>query len=232
MESVETVNVLRKTELLTENKNNLVKVFKRRREPVYFPRHIILNEDLLRALYLFWGDGSYTEKIHFTNKEPELHNFIVKMFEKYFDINKTVWRLRILYNEREGPAVEKIKSKWLENLGFEKTQLYPTIAITGFKSNINGNGRIIIDKLTYADFLRNFISHVNTLVENHVLTEKQLVSILDGILNAEGSALVDKDKIGLHKIVITVHEKELPFVRDILSQLNLNDIFAEQQGKL
>ena len=36
----------------------------------------------------------------------------------------------------------------------------------------------------------------------------------------------------MHKIVITIHRKEIDFVRNILSQLGIIDVFAERQEKL
>ena len=230
MESVNVTDILMNSNLALEKNNANIVVSKHRRISVCFPACINLETDLLRALYLFWGDGSYIKKIHFTNKEPELHLYILEMFERYFSIARNTWRLRVLYNECEGDQAEKIKIEWLKQLNFEQHQLYPKIAITGFKCNENGNGRIIIDKLTYCDFLRHLISYVNSLIENKELNENQLVAVLDGILNAEGSAHIDS--IGLHKIVITLHEKEVKFVRNILSQLNIDDIFVERQGKL
>lgn len=231
MEEIDTIKVLENSGFLVEKDADIVRLSKKFRNPVNFPSHIIIDENFLRAIYLFWGDGSYTQKIHFTNKEPELHNYIIEMFEKYLGINKSVWRLRIIYNQIEGQEAENIKLKWLEKLGFSKEQLYPKIAMSGYKTNSEGNGRIIIDKITYADFIRSSLLYLNRLIESKVLNEKQLVSILDGILNAEGSALIDS--IGLHRVVITLNKKEIMLVRNILSQLDIDEIFIESsQGKL
>ncbi len=212
-----------------ENVDSII-INRKFRKSVRFPRYISLDADLLRAVYLFWGDGSYKQKIHFTNKEPWLHIYIINTFEAYFDIPKSSWRLRILYNHRKGKKVDRIKDNWLRELSFDKRQLYNTVAISGYKSNPNGNARIIIDKLTYCDFLRSFLMYVNKLIEDRKLNEFQLVSVLDGILNAEGSALIDS--VGLHKVVITLNKNEVSFVKNILFQLSIEDIFKERQDKL
>lgn len=230
MEEIDTSYALRNSNLTLEIDDRNLIINKVYRKPVVFPLVIKLESDLLRALYLFWGDGSYIQKLHFTNKEPELHLYIVRTFEKYFKIPGNLWRLRVLYNEDGSEIAENIKSKWVEWLKFKKNQLYPKIGITVYKTNENGNGRIIIDKLTYCDFLKAIIFYVNSLVTSNDLDEYQLISILDGILNAEGSAQIDN--VGLHKIVITLNKKEIEFVRNILSQLDINDVFLERQGKL
>lgn len=231
MEKISTIEILKNSNFIVKENRNLLILNRKYRKPLILPRFINLDMEFLKALYIVWGDGSYKQKFFFANKEPDLHKYIITNFEKYLKIPKTLWRLRILHSSYDNKKVaNSIKNKWLKILNFEQYQLYQKVCNTGYLSNINGNARIIIDKLNYGELINYLLKYFNILIENKILNEKQLVAVLDGILNAEGSALIDYK--GLHKIVITPNKKEVKFIRKVLSQLYIEDLFVERNNKL
>lgn len=83
-------------------------------------------------------------------------------------------------------------------------------------------------------FLHKLLEDIIKKIENNQLTNKELCSILDGILNAEGSADIDQEKRGIHKTTISFNQhcqKEKELFSKILEKLNLLKYSRIEQEK-
>lgn len=193
---------------------------KLRKYGILVNKKLILSEDLLKALFVIWGDGHYKSKLNLTNHEYRIHNFVLDTFEKELEINRIIWKLRILHHSNENKnLMEKVKKYWLLQLGFTQEQLYPKISHEKLKTNRLGIARIQIDKLIYADVIKEIIEYVISRIANNNLTEREVCTVLDGILNAEGNVLQDFE--GIHRITISFNKNERKLFKAILQNLNI-----------
>jgi len=193
---------------------------KSRRYGILVDKKLILSEDLLKALFVIFGDVHYKSKLNLTNHEYRIHNFVLDTFEKELEINRIVWKLRILHHNSENEnLMEKVKKYWLLQLGFTQEQLYPKISHEKLKTNRLGIARIQIDKLIYADVIKEAIKYVVSRIANNTLTEGEVCAVLDGILNAEGNVLRDSE--GIHRITVSFNKDEKKLFRSILQNLSI-----------
>lgn len=186
------------------------------------------NKETLRCLYYLVGDGSFTKGIYLSNINYRLHKDFVRVFGKYFDIKTNEWILSVTFNENFNENnITNSKLFWKRQLK-EVDRVYKT----KFNTYIVGDLKVIYDSINLSRFLVKNINHINEKIHKDKLGNKQLCYVLDGILNAEGGAQIDK--IGLHKITISfnkykIEEKEL--FNKILENLEIKKYSRIEQNK-
>jgi len=204
--------------LIKQNKEKLI-VNKPRRLPLEIPKTIKLSEELLKSLFLIFGDGHYKSKLNLTNHIHRIHNYTIQSLENELGIPREIWRLRIIHSKsQDKKLIDAVKQYWMGALNFNDKQLYPTISPSFvYKTCKEGIARIQIDKMNIPDVIRIIIEEVIFLIQKDKLSEKEYCHIFDGILNAEGS--VSKEYNGIHKITISFNKSEKDLFRTIFTKL-------------
>ncbi|MBS3167804.1 hypothetical protein J4216_01630 [Candidatus Woesearchaeota archaeon] len=221
--TINLTNIIRfnkKLEIINRNEKYIT-IYKTSCIPITIPRIIKINEDLIEAIYLLHGDGHYQKKLYFSNKNYDLHKFIINTFNKQLFIPKKLWRYRINHNKRE--LIDKAKNFWIENLKANKKRFYETRKLSSFNTVKYGNLRSIIDNTIVSEIF-NYLIH-------KIKIDKERLSLiaLNGILSAEGNAQIDKK--GLHKITIAYNEDEKQMFINLLIKSNLKNFKIEQNKR-
>lgn len=216
-------------DFITKIQGNGIILFTKFRAPLAFPLKINLSGNVLKSIYLIFGDGYYKSKLNLTNKNYRIHSFVLGSLEEEMKIKRSVWRLRILHSDNSSEVLSKVKSYWLSALGFNESQLYPKISPEILKTGIQGIARIQIDKLTYGDVISRIIEYVNVLISSGTLSKEEYCIITDSILNAEGSVLLDSD--GIHRITISFNKSEKELFKTILIKLIPENILVEKDDR-
>lgn len=191
-------------------KNNFVTLWKKQHVPVTIPRFIDYSNELYVLSFLVHGDGHYKSKFYFSNAQYRLHKFVIDEFEKLFKIPKDVWRCRILHTNPDSSK----KAYWKKVLEIYDEQFYPTVSKSTLNTQAEGDARIGIDSYIVAKIFHFVLNKMN-----ESLNSKNSLYALDGLLNAEGSASIEKD--GLHKLTISFNQNEKEMFSNILRKSNL-----------
>src|SRR3989344_3711955 len=132
--------------------NNFVTLFVNQQRPITLRNDIEITPRLIETFFLVHGDGHYSDKLFFTNNNPDLHNFVINAFHQELNIPPSIWRGRINLNKSfdEMPAM----NYWLNTVIPNKEQFYPTISKTKFNTSSKGNLRICIDYLIVAEIFK------------------------------------------------------------------------------
>ena len=186
------------------------------------PKNIKLNYEILRCFYYLVGDGSFKKGVYLSNINPKLHKDFIRVFEKYFDLTRKDWIISITNNEKTKiKHIRKTKHFWEKTLEVEKIhRKYKT----KFNTNKLGAVKTIYDSINFSRYLLKHIEGANSKILNNSLSQKSLCIILDGILNAEGGASIDKNCLGIHKTTISFNnhdKKEEELFSKVLENLNL-----------
>lgn len=211
----------RKIVVRSKNKHNL-----------HINQDLVLTNELLRGLYMVLGDGSLCKGVYFSNINYRLHNEFMKVFNSHFNIPKRdfIVSLTVNYNF-DFKQIKKAALFWMKVLDLDKIQRF---YLTDFNTFHYGGVKIIYDNKQLSVLLKNIFCYTNSLIYNRLLDSRQLCFVLDGVLNAEGSANIDKDKWGLHKISISFNrynEEEKQLFFGILTNLGLQSIVKVTQKR-
>jgi len=206
-------------------------VNKPRRQALKIPKTVNLCGELLRSLFLIFGDGHYKSKLSLTNHVYRIHMYVIHSFENNLGIPKDVWKLRIIHSQNQDKKfINIVKRYWTRVLEFDDNQLYPTISSSfGYKTCEEGIARIQIDKMNISEIVKILIEKAISLIKNNKLSEEEYCYILDGILNAEGSVLLDSK--GIHRVTISFNKKEKILFRIILLKLIQKKVFKEKEDR-
>lgn len=196
------LHILKKFIITNANEKNCLKI----------PYRISLSNELLRTLYTIVGDGCLHKGVYMSNINYRIHRDFIETLEKKFYIPLSKLRFSLTFNQ--DTRVIHIKNAinfWLKVLPLKKVNhLYKT----QFNTCKQGAAKTIFDHKPISKFLSVLLKEIKNKIYNKELTDEQICCVLDGILNAEGSANIDTEKKGLHKIVISfnkynLEEKEL-----------------------
>ena len=196
-----------KMQLLPRSKD-IITLYSKQKIPITLPRFIKISPELFELTYLIFGDGHYQYKLYFVSKSPELHEFVLELFEKILHIPKNLWRARILMHDTA--FADYAKNYWKNKLNLDEKQFYNTSRAV-LNTDKKGNLRIIIDK-TIVSLIFKFI------LNECKLNGENKIHALNGLLCAEGGAQVDEK--GLHKITLSFNKKEKDMFKDILDDLH------------
>ncbi len=191
-------------------KNDFITIWKKQHVPVTIPRFIDYSNELYVLSFLVHGDGHYKSKFYFSNAQYRLHKFVINEFEKIFKIPKSVWRCRILHMNPDSSK----KIYWKKALEIHDEQFYPTVSKSTLNTQNEGDARIAIDSCVVAKMFHFVLNKMNENIDS-----KNCLYALDGLLNAEGSASIEKD--GLHKLTISFSQNEKEMFSNILRKSNL-----------
>ncbi|MBL7051604.1 MAG: hypothetical protein ISS01_00785, partial [Nanoarchaeota archaeon] len=182
------------------------------------PRYIKLDSIFFELIYLVHGDGHYITKLSFTNKEVELHNFVLNSFNSIFGVPFNVWKA--LVQLKSGYLESKAKDYWLSNTILFRSQFY-NCSFTKFNTSKDGNLRIIIEKKVYGILFKEILKELSFDYDNFNIHS------LNGLYAAEGSASLGKK--GLHKIILSFNDHEKYLFKYLLDDLGFN--YKISQGK-
>ena len=200
--------------------NNKILIESKRKRNLKINRNLSLTNNLLRDLYITFGDGSFCKGVYLSNINYRIHKEFIKTFNKYFNIRKNEFIVSLTVNKKfGGEDVKKSILFWMNSLNLKKIDRF---YLTNFNTDQKGGIKVIYDNMKLSILLKNLLNHINELVSENQLDKRKLCFILDGILNAEGGAGIDKKRWGLHKITISFnpHNKEEKlFFYEILSKL-------------
>lgn len=199
--------------------NGFVTIYSNGRLPITLPNTITLSPKLIESFFLIHGDGHYKSKLFFTNNDPNLHKFIIDVFENELKIPHSIWRARI--NLRESLPGQPALQYWMENVKLSTEQFYPLISRTKFNTSTQGNLRIVIDNTIVSQIFRKIFSFMK---EN--LDRELSLHALNGLLAAEGGAQIDK--IGLHRITLSYNQDEKPLFKVVLRNCGVLHLFKEK----
>lgn len=195
---------------IISRKNDFVTIWKKQHVPVTIPRFIDYSNELYVLSFLVHGDGHYKSKFYFSNAQYRLHKFVIVEFEKIFKIPKYIWRCRILHTN----PISSKKAYWKKTLEIYDEQFYPTISKSILNTQYEGDARIGIDSYIVAKIFHFVLNKLNENIDS-----KNCLYALDGLLNAEGGASIEKD--GLHKLTISFNQNEKEMFSNILRKSNL-----------
>lgn len=198
--------------------NNFVTLYTKQQTPLTVPNNIKLTPQLIELFFLIHGDGHYKTKLFFVNKNPQLHEFVIKQFRNQLKIPESIWRARINLNKSKNE--DFAKDYWIKKIKFNEKQFYPTISKTKFQTLNRGNLRICIDYLIVAEVFRTIFEEIK-----NSLNFKLSLHALNGLLYAEGGAQISK--VGLHKITLSYNKEEKELFKQILKNTNLSHLFKE-----
>ena len=208
-------------ELINTSNNKLI-IYSRNKRNLEINLNLYLDNNFLRCLYYTLGDGSFIKGVYLSNINYRLHADFIKNFDTFFDIHKSEWDFSLTFNEN---FTEKQKQEainfWKEKLKIKEIK---RIYSTKFNTNKVGGFKTIYDNKELSKLLLNLLDSLKDKIYTNKLTKEQLCVILDGILNAEGSANIDKEKKGLHKITISFNKhdlKEKELFSKVLEKLDL-----------
>lgn len=84
---------------------------------------VLSDRDILIAgTALYWGEGSKSGKLAFSNSDPIMIKFMFKWFQKIMGVKKNDFMPRIFINEMHKPRIEKVLSFWSSWLKLPKKQ--------------------------------------------------------------------------------------------------------------
>jgi len=229
--SLDLLELIKNQEFDVKAKERILEISKPKRQTATFPKKIQLSQNLLKSLFLIFGDGHYKSKLFLTNKNYMIHNFVIATFENELKIKRDFWRLRIIHSEnKKQKQMGLVKNYWLSSLQFKENQLYPTISSsTKYQTGVFGIARIQIDKITYADVIRTLIQKVEQLISENKISSKNYCIIADAILNAEGSVL--RDSKGIHRLTISFNQSEKNLFKTIFSHAVTKDILYDKKDR-
>jgi len=213
------------------NKNKII-IPSRYKRDLELNKNLYLDNNFLRCIYYTLGDGSFIKGVYLSNINYRLHKDFIQHFKTFFNIQKHEWDFSLTFNEN---FTKKQKQKainfWKEKLDIKEIK---RIYYTSFNTNKWGAFKTIYDNKNLSRLLLKILDHLEYKIDNNQLTKKQLCIILDGILNAEGSADIDKEKKGLHKITISFNQynqKEKELFAKVLEKLDILKYSRIEQDK-
>lgn len=83
----------------------------------------------LLGLGLYWGEGSKTDKLSFSNSDPAMAHFMMLWLNRYFDVPKKDFIVRVYINNIHRSRAPQIQRYWMNYLGLPAKQLRPTCFI-------------------------------------------------------------------------------------------------------
>jgi len=164
---------------------------------IFLPKKIEINEELLVSFGFFVAEGSKTKfrAIEITNSEPELIKTFLKSFYN-FDIKKSMWRWRIVFNRKFRNFLNEESINNLEisskNFWLETCKLYDknfiNFVYSGQKSGKIRKGsptwgtlNIQYNNALFAGIMMNFFENIKPLaLENNELAINYLRGYLSG----------------------------------------------------
>ena len=213
------------------SKNKII-IPSRNKRDLNINSNLYVNNNFLRCIYYTLGDGSFIKGVYLSNINYKLHKDFIKNFNTFFNIQKNEWDFSLTFNEN---FTEKQKQEainfWKERLGIKEIK---RIYYTKFNTNKFGAFKTIYDNKNLSKLLLGILDCISEEINSNKLTKKQLCIILDGILNAEGGANIDKEKKGLHKITISFNQynqKEKELFSNILEKLDILEYSRIEQKR-
>jgi bifunctional DNA-binding transcriptional regulator/antitoxin component of YhaV-PrlF toxin-antitoxin module len=200
---------------------DFITLYTKRKNPITLPRFIKPSLNLIELLFLVHGDGHYAYKFYFSNKSPELHNFVLENFEKIFRLPRDLWKSRILLSNLENG--DYAKEYWKKTVKLRDPQFYSE-SKSKFNTGPLGNLRTIIDKTILSLVFRYVFDEVKK-----DMGKKDALHALNGLLAAEGSA--DIGEVGLHKITLSYSQKEKELFRSVLLKTDIMSLCKDSQDK-
>ncbi len=196
-----------------------ITIYKKENEPITLPRFIRIDDNLIKTIYLFHGDGHYQSKLFFSNTNYQLHNFVLKTFEKNLSIPREFWKGRVNHSQRQ--LVGKSIDFWSKSVNIRREKFYMTGTLSKFNTKAYGDLRIIIDNSIVSEVFKY------TMQKIALTKRREWLLALNGILDAEGS--VDSSTGGLHSISISFSVKEKDLFKNLLRNSGL--IFFKEEKK-
>ena len=223
-EEVNLSSLLQKKEKLKilKRENNFVTIYSSGKFPITLPNNISLDPELIEIFFLIHGDGHYKDKLFFSNKEPELHQSVMRIFQKHLSIPMFIWRARV--NLNDSYKEEVAKSCWLNALNLDVRQFYPSVSRTKFNTSAQGDLRIVIDYPIVSEIFRGIFTYIQ---QN--LNETLSFHALNGLLAAEGGAQISK--VGLHRITLSYNVKEKELFRKVLEKCGVLHLFKDTEKR-
>ncbi len=207
---------------IIHRENEYITIYSLGKTPITLPNSMPLHPELIEHFFLIHGDGHYQKKLFFSNKEAELHQSVIKTFEKYLKIPRFAWKMRI--NLHDSYNEELAREYWLNALNFNAQQLYPSISRTKFNTSPQGDLRICLDYPIVSNLFRSIFYEIQ---QN--LDETSSFHALNGLLAAEGGAQIEKK--GLHRITLSYNKKEKEMFKLILRNCGVLHLFKDQERK-
>lgn len=164
---------------------------------------IIINQNVKLDKNIAWLMGFYfaeglknRNSIGIANKETSLLRKSLNIFQDYFNIEKTSWKVYIKSNSRNKKDLAKIKRKWEKSLKLKVKTSYARFAYEQ-TADVRFNSRI------FSKFLKEYFDKI---IDN-TLSDKDLAkAFLRGYGVGDGSINIRGKQI--HNIGITVKNKE------------------------
>jgi len=144
---------------------NYITIYSKQKTPITLPRFIKITPSMIELIFLVHGDGHYQYKLNFTNKAPELHNFVLDKFEKHLRIPRELWKARVLLSNLE--FCDNAKKYWENKVKISKNKFY-NASKSGFNTDNRGNLRIIIDQTIISIIFKHILKNLHSLKKREI----------------------------------------------------------------
>lgn len=132
---------------------------------------LVHREFFLVGIALYWAEGcKKVRKVHFSNSDPRMINFMIEWLEMFLGIKKdrliAVVGINVIHKQRE----EIVKTYWVKTTGiplsqFRKTSFKHTKAHKVYENFDNHYGTLSIEVLKPAEFYYKILGLVEGLAE-------------------------------------------------------------------
>jgi hypothetical protein len=107
-------------EMNRKKKQRLIDFYKRSAKKEI--RGLSLRDFLIAGVALYWGEGSKSDKLTFSNSDPIMIKFMFRWFQKIVGVKKEEFMPRIFINEMHKPRIKKVIKFWVSLLGLPVEQ--------------------------------------------------------------------------------------------------------------
>jgi hypothetical protein len=217
---------------IKEGKEKIVVFWKNKHRhptPIEIPVSLQFTEELISLMGFWLGDGLKSSKggssrtVAFTNSEPQIVNWVMRIFE-IFNIEKEKLSASVTLRATSEVNIEEVKEFWSKITGIPKDKISVNVR-KSLRKNLRNLpqpkkfGSIKIE--FHSAVLRDVIISLLEFCKKIALTKKEFaVSFLKGLLAADGSAVSD----GRTKrvVICCMSEVNKKFIKQLLNVCQIN----------